>query len=257
MGNKSLDSLRMHWKNGGKIGCGITAGDAEVASMHCDAHHYLTLKDSYCSDCAEAARQALDQSEASESLPGYMLKEKGERPTGQDGIMGKVIEKVSETLEAQRLRDDGAAGMAAQIEEGIEKRLGELVYTGRFTIPDVVAAIRSLTCSKCRGSGKVLPPPTGKHCQFVAKTGLPPYCETCGVKYCACQLGAEQYQRDLTRTDVIIAPITREWHLFPADQYGTPEFLQLCTDQAKEQRAAGRLAIASALERYVERELMK
>ena len=35
------------------------------------------------------------------------------------------------------------------------------------------------------------------------------------------------------------------------------EFLQLCTDQAKEQRAAGRLAIASALERYVERELTK
>ena len=32
----------------------------------------------------------------------------------------------------------------------------------------------------------------------------------------------------------------------------TPEFLQLCADQAKEQRVAGRLAIASALERYVE-----
>ena len=147
----------------------------------------------------------------------------------------------TQALEAQRLRDEGSAGMAAQIEEGIEKRLGELVYADRFTIPDVAAAIRSLTCSKCRGSG-LLRSPRG---------------EEGGVKYCACQIGAEQYQRDLTRTDVIIAPITREWHLFPAEQYGTPEFLRLCTDQAKEQRAAGRLAIASALERYVERELTK
>ena len=158
----------------------------------------------------------------------------------------------TQALEAQRIREDGAVAMAAQIEEGIEKRLGELVYADRFTFPDVAAAIRSLTCSKCRGSGMVSPPPSGDHCQLVARSGLPPYCETCGVKYCPCHLGAEQYQRDLTRTDVIIAPITREWHLFPKSQYGTPEFLRLCTDQAREQRAAGRLAIAAALERYVE-----
>ncbi len=101
---------------------------------------------------------------------------------------------------------------------------------------DVVAKMEAQACAKCRNSG-LLRSPCG---------------EEGGVKYCACQIGAEQYQRDLTRTDVIIAPITREWRFFPADQYGTPGFLQLCTDQAKEQRSAGRLAIASALERYVE-----
>ena len=73
-----------------------------------------------------------------------------------------------------------------------------------------------------------------------------------GVKYCACPRGAERYEADRVSTANIIAPITREWQVFPADQYGTPEFLQLCTDQAKEQRAAGRLAIAAALERYVD-----
>ena len=142
----------------------------------------------------------------------------------------------TQALEAQRIREEGAAGMAEQIEEGIEQRLSKLVYADRFTIPAVLAEIRSMACSKCRSSG-LLCSPRG---------------EEGGVKYCACQLGEEQYQRDLTRTDVIIAPITREWHLFPKSQYGTPEFLQLCTDQAKEQRAAGRLAIAAALERYVE-----
>ena len=99
-----------------------------------------------------------------------------------------------------------------------------------------VAEMEAKACAKCRSSG-LLRSPSG---------------EEGGIKYCACQLGAEQYHRDLTRTDVIVAPITREWHLFPAEQYGTPEFLRLCTDQAKEQRAAGRLAIAAALERYVE-----
>ena len=116
-----------------------------------------------------------------------------------------MMDEPTTALEAQRVRDEGAADMAAQIEEGIEKRLGELVYADR-----VAAAIRSLTCSKCRGSG-LLRSPRG---------------EEGGVKYCACPLGAERY--------------------------GTPEFLQLCTDQAKEQMAAGRLAIAAALERYVD-----
>ena len=214
MENKSLDSLHdvlrrtierkpitMHWKNDGKIGCSTPVGDAEVASMHCDAHHYLTLKDSYCSLCAEAARQALDQS------------------------------------------TEATAGIAGQTEARLEKRLGEMVYANGFplTIRDVKEAVRYASCAKCRGSGLLRSPRGGEG----------------GVKYCACQLGAEQYHRDLTRTDVIVAPITREWHLFPAEQYGTPEFLRLCTDQAKEQRAAGRLAIASALERYVERELTK
>lgn len=120
-----------------------------------------------------------------------------------------MMDEPTTALEAQRVRDEGAADMAAQIEEGIEKRLGELVYADR-----VAAAIRSLTCSKCRGSG-LLRSPRG---------------EEGGVKYCACPLGAERY--------------------------GTPEFLQLCTDQAKEQRAAGRLAIAAALERYVESKLL-
>ena len=99
-----------------------------------------------------------------------------------------------------------------------------------------VAKMEAQACARCRSSG-LLRSPRG---------------EEGGIKYCACPLGAEQYQRDLTRTDVVIAPITREWHLFPADQYGTPDFLRLCTDQATEQRAAGRLAIAAALERYVE-----
>ena len=54
----------------------------------------------------------------------------------------------TQALEAQRLRDEGSAGMAAQIEEGIEKRLGELVYADRFTIPDVAAALERYVESK-------------------------------------------------------------------------------------------------------------
>lgn len=104
-----------------------------------------------------------------------------------------------------------------------------------------VAKMEAQACAKCRNSG-LLRSPRG---------------EEGGVKYCACPLGAERYEADLVSTTNIIAPITREWRFFPADQYGTPEFLRLCTGQAKEQRAAGRLAIAAALEKYVERELMK
>lgn len=166
-----------------------------------------------------------------------------------------------QALEAQRLRDEGAAAMVKTIEEGIEKRLGELVYAGGFpvTISDVKDAVRSLACAACRGSGLIR---QGCKCSQVVSQLLPPdryhpsECETGGVKYCACRFGAEQYQRDLTRTDVITAPITREWHLFPKSQYGTPEFLQLCMDQAAEARKVGRLACANALDRYVERELL-
>lgn len=167
-----------------------------------------------------------------------------------------------QALEAQRHREEGAQEMAALIEEGIEKRLGELVYAGGFpvTIRDVKDAVRSLACAACRGSGLIR---QGCKCSQVVSQLLPPdryhpsECETGGVKYCACRFGAEQYQRDLTRTDVITAPITREWHLFPKSQYGTPEFLQLCMDQAAEARKVGRLACANALDRYVERELLK
>ncbi len=163
---------------------------------------------------------------------------------------------VTQALEAQRMRDEGAAGMAAQIEERLEKRLGEMVYANGFlTIRDVKEAVRYASCADCKGTGAI-----GQPCKCIKSDGKLPSdrwyhrgrCEAGGVKYCACPIGAERYEADRVSTTNIIAPITREWHLFPADQYGTPEFLQLCTDQAKEQRAAGRLAIASALERYVE-----
>ncbi len=98
---------------------------------------------------------------------------------------------------------------------------------------------RQLACRKCRSLGMLASP--------LGVDG--------GVKYCACRFGAELYQRDLTSSE-IIAPITREWRLFPRSQYGTPEFLQLCTEQAAEARKAGRLACSDALDRYVERELM-
>ena len=120
------------------------------------------------------------------------------------------------------------------------KRLEEIVNSldiSTMSKAELVTEIdKQLACSKCRGSG-LLRSPLG---------------EEGGVKYCACPHGAERYEADRISTTNIIAPITREWRFFPADQYGTPEFLRLCMDQAKEQRAAGRLAIASALERYVE-----
>lgn len=106
---------------------------------------------------------------------------------------------------------------------------------------DMVAKMEAKACARCRNSG-LLRSPCG---------------EEGGIKYCMCQLGADQYQHDLTRTDAILGPITREWHLFPRAQYGTPELLQLCTDQAKEHRANGRLARATALERYVESKVVK
>ena len=148
----------------------------------------------------------------------------------------------TQALEAQRLHDDGALGMAAQIEERLEKRLGEMVYANGFPlkIRDVKEAVRYAQCTLCKGTGTI------------GQMYDPARCEAGGVKYCACPIGAERYEADRVSTTNIIAPITREWRFFPADQYGTPEFLQLCTDQAKEQRAAGRLAIAAALERYVE-----
>ena len=151
----------------------------------------------------------------------------------------------TQALEAQRIREEGAASIVAQIEERLEKRIGEMVYANGFplTIRDVKEAVRYAQCTLCKGTGHVA---QGRQ---TSRDPLPG-CE--GVKYCACPLGAERYEADRVSTTNIIAPITREWHLFPADQYGTPEFLRLCTDQAKEQRAAGRLAIASALERYVE-----
>lgn len=99
---------------------------------------------------------------------------------------------------------------------------------------------RQLACRKCRSLGMLASP--------LGVDG--------GVKYCSCLFGERQYQHDLTRTDAITGPITREWHLFPKSQYGAPEFLQLCTDQAAEARKAGRLACANALDRYVERELL-
>ena len=144
----------------------------------------------------------------------------------------------TQAFEAQRLRDEGAAGMAAQIEE----RLGEMVYASAspLTIRDVKEAVRYAQCTLCKGTGTI------------GQMYDPARCEAGGVKYCACPIGAERYEADRVSTTNIIAPITREWRFFPADQYGTPEFLRLCTDQAKEQRAAGRLAIAAALERYVE-----
>lgn len=167
-----------------------------------------------------------------------------------------------QALEAQRHREEGAQDMAALIEEGIEKRLAELVYAGGFpvTIRDVKEAVRSLACATCRGSGLVR-----QGCKCIKSDGELPsdlrfhrsHCDEGGVKYCSCLFGEKQYQHDLTRTDVITAPITREWHLFPKSQYGAPEFLQLCTDQAAEARKAGRLACANALDRYVERELLK
>ena len=162
---------------------------------------------------------------------------------------------VTQALEAQRMRDEGAEGIAAQIEELLEKRLGDMVYANGFplTIRDAKEAVRYASCADCKGMGAIRQP-----CKCsLAKGCLPWDCIKGGVKYCACSAGAERHEADRVSTRTIIAPITREWRIFPADQYGTPEFLQLCTDQAKEQRAAGRLAIASALERYVERELMK
>ena len=163
----------------------------------------------------------------------------------------------TQALEAQRLRD-----MAAQMEERLEKRLGEMVYANGFplTISDVKEAVQYASCAGCKGTGTI-----GQPCKCIKSDGKLPSdrryhrgrCEAGGVKYCACPLGAERYEADRVSTANIIAPITREWQLFPADQYGTPEFLQLCADQAKEQRAAGRLAIASALERYVESKVVK
>jgi hypothetical protein len=49
-----------------------------------------------------------------------------------------------QALEAQRHREEGAQDMAALIEAGIEKRLGELVYAGGFpvTIRDVKEVVK-------------------------------------------------------------------------------------------------------------------
>jgi len=127
--------------------------------------------------------------------------------------------------------------------QALEERLGEMVYANGFplTIRDVKEAVRYVRSAQCcKGTGTI------------GQMYDPARCEAGGVKYCACPIGAERYEADRVSTGTIIAPITREWRFFPAEQYGTPEFLQLCIDQAKEQRAAGRLAIASALERYVE-----
>ena len=139
-------------------------------------------------------------------------------------------------------------------ERKLENRLREMVYANGFplTISDVKEAVRYLSCAECKGTGTI-----GQQCKCSSERGcLPGDCVKGGVKYCACPLGAERYEADRVSTANIIAPITREWRCFPVDQYGTPEFLQLCTDQAKEQRAAGRLAIASALDRYVESKLL-
>ena len=140
-------------------------------------------------------------------------------------------------------------------ERKLENRLSEIAYANEWlTIRDVKEAERYASCADCKGTGSV-----GQPCKCISRDGMPSdrryhwgRCEAGGVKYCACPLGAERYEADRVSTANIIAPITREWRCFPVDQYGTPEFLQLCTDQAKEQRAAGRLAIAAALERYVE-----
>ena len=43
----------------------------------------------------------------------------------------------TQALEAQRLREEGAVAMAAQIEEGIEKRLGEMVYANGWFPPTI------------------------------------------------------------------------------------------------------------------------
>jgi hypothetical protein len=135
-------------------------------------------------------------------------------------------------------------------ERKLENRLREMGFP--LTLRDVKEAVRYSSCADCKGTGTI------GQCKCSSERGcLPGDCVKGGVKYCACPLGAERYEADRVSTANIIAPITREWRCFPVDQYGTPEFLQLCTDQAKEQRAAGRLAIAAALERYVERELMK
>jgi len=142
-------------------------------------------------------------------------------------------------------------------ERKLENRLSEMVYAKGLplTIRDVEEAALYASCADCKGTGAI-----GQPCKCIKSDGKLPSdrryhrgrCEAGGVKYCACPLGTERYEADRVSTANIIAPITREWQLFPADQYGTPEFLQLCADQAKEQRAAGRLAIAAALERYVE-----
>ena len=146
-------------------------------------------------------------------------------------------------------------------ERKLENRLSEMVYANGFqlTLSDIKEAVRYASCADCNGTGTI-----GQPCKCINRDGQLPsdrlyhrgQCEAGGVKYCACPLGAERYEADRVSTAIIVAPITREWQFFPADQYGTPEFLQLCTNQAKEQRAAGRLAIAAALERYVESKLL-
>lgn len=166
----------------------------------------------------------------------------------------------SDKLLAMDLKDAWVAHLD-EVAEGttdmarLEKRLGEMVYVSPLKIRDVKEAVRYASCADCKGTGAI-----GQPCKCVKSDGKLPsdrryhrgQCEAGGVKYCACPIGAERYEADRVSTTNIIAPITREWQFFPSDQYGTPEFLRLCTDQAKEQRAAGRLAIASALERYVE-----
>jgi len=44
----------------------------------------------------------------------------------------------TQALEAKRLRDEGLTGMAAQIEELIEKRLGEMVYENGFPLRELM-----------------------------------------------------------------------------------------------------------------------
>lgn len=139
-------------------------------------------------------------------------------------------------------------------ERKLENRLSEMVYANGFqlTLSDMKEAVRYASCADCNGTGTIW-----QQCKCSSERGCSPGdCVKGGVKYCVCPLGAERYEADRVSTTNIIAPITREWRFFPADQYGTPEFLRLCTDQAKEQRAAGRLAIAAALERYVESKLL-
>lgn len=120
------------------------------------------------------------------------------------------------------------------------ERIMSTIDISTMTKGELVEEIdRQLACAKCRSLGMLASP--------LGVDG--------GVKYCACRFGSELYQRDMACSD-IIAPITREWRLFPKSQYGTPEFLQLCMDQAAEARKAGRLACANALDRYVERELL-
>jgi len=45
---------------------------------------------------------------------------------------------ITQALEAQRLRDEGAEGIAAQIEELLEKRLGEMVYENGFPLRELM-----------------------------------------------------------------------------------------------------------------------